>query len=158
MKRMQLEIRLAKSEEANLIHEIIRQAFAEYVGVIPVPPEASQETLEELQAVIATGNVLVALDGSTVIGTVRYHLYPDFLHVGRLAVLPTYRGQRIGVALMEYLEELAPRLGRRILRLSTRQSMPHNLAFYQRLGYQITKIEPYAKGPDINVWFAKELA
>lgn len=154
---MNLQIRLAKIDEAAAIYQIIQVAFAEYDGKIPVPPEASQETLAEAEVAAASGRVVLALDGTIPIGTVRYHLYPDYLHVGRLAVLPTYRGCGVGAALMKYLEELAPTLGRTVLRLSTRQSMPGNLAFYERLGYQVTKIEPYPKGPDTNVWFAKEL-
>lgn len=154
---MALEIRIAKPEEAGIIYEIIQLAFAEYLDVIPVAPEASKETLLELQAQIDTGCVLVALETTNLIGTVRYQLFDDYLHVGRLAVLPVYRGRGVGLALMKYLEELAPNLDRRVLRLSTRQSMPNNLAFYERLGYKITKIEPYSKGPDMNVWFMKDL-
>lgn len=155
---MNLQIRPAKNEEAPLIYQIIQAAFAEYAGKIPVPPEAIQETLAEIEAAIKTGNVILALDEVTPIGTVRYHLYPDYLHIGRLAVLPSYRGCGVGVALIKYLEELAPSLGRTVLRLSTRQSMSNNLVFYVRLGYSVTKIEPYPKGPDVNVFFAKDLS
>ena len=40
---------------------------------------------------------------------------------------------------------------------STRLSMPGNVTFYERLGYRVTGTEPHKKGPDIIVWFEKEL-
>lgn len=131
---MLLEIRLARIEETAIIHQIIQVAFAEYVGVIAVVPEASLEILAEVEMDTTCGKVILALTGTTAIGTVHYHLYPDHLHVSRLAVLPNYRGCGIGIELMHYLEKIAPTLGRNVLRLSTRQSMPANLAFYKKLG------------------------
>jgi ribosomal protein S18 acetylase RimI-like enzyme len=81
----------------------------------------------------------------------------DCLYVGRVAVLPSHRGRQVGAALMAHIEALAPSLGRTVLRLGTRESMPSNLAFYQRLGYRIASMEPHTRGADVVVWFEKDL-
>jgi predicted N-acetyltransferase YhbS len=150
-----ITIRPATPADAPIIHAIIQAAFAEYIGTIPVPPGALAETLPEVEAAVAAGCVFVAWDGAQAVGTARYDVEPDCLYVGRVAVLPGHRGRRVGAALMVHLEELAPSLGRTVLRLGTRQSMPGNLAFYSRLGYRITATEPHSRGPDVVVWFEK---
>lgn len=152
-----ITIRPATPADASIIHAIIQAAFAEYIGAIPVPPAALDETLAECAADVAVGGVFVAWDGDQAVGTARYHLEPDCLYIGRVAVLPSHRGRSVGAALMTHIEALAPHLGRTILRLETRQSMPSNLAFYQRLGYRITATEPHARGPDVVLCFEKDL-
>ncbi len=154
---MVLQFKLAIPDQAPLVHQIVQSAFAQYIGKMPMPPEALNETLEEVTQVIGQGQTILAWDGPTAIATVRYQVHPDSLYARRLAVLPSYRGQGVGVALMEYLEELAPRLGCNLITLNTRQSIRYNLEFYQKLGYQITKFEPYPKAQDVTVWFSKQL-
>ena len=154
---MSYDIRYATPEDAAVVHHIIQAAFAEYDGVIPVPPGALAETLEEAARAIGEGTSLLAYDGEQAVGTVRYEVRPDYVYVGRLAVLPSHRGRGVGAALMAYVEGLAPTLSRNKVHLGTRLSMPSNLAFYERLGYRIVYTEPHPRGNDTNVWFEKEL-
>jgi GNAT superfamily N-acetyltransferase len=154
---MAIEIKIARSEEAGLLHNIIQGAFAEYKGKLPVPPGALNESLDEARRAIDEGRAVLAWEGETAVGTARYELRPECLYVGRVAVLPSHQGRGTGTALMAYMEALAPVLGRATIRLGTRQSMPSNLSFYERLGYHVTHTEPHRKGPDTIVWFAKEL-
>jgi ribosomal protein S18 acetylase RimI-like enzyme len=154
---MSLKIRHAQLDDAEYLHRVVLEAFEEYRGAVPVPPSALNETLEEVRREISAGRVLVAVDGRDVAGTVRYEVEPDVLYVGRLAVLPSQRGRGVGATLMAYVEELAPALGRTRIRLGTRESMPGNIRFYERLGYTIVEREPHTRGPDTIVWFEKEL-
>ncbi|MDQ3706245.1 MAG: GNAT family N-acetyltransferase [Chloroflexota bacterium] len=154
---MSYAIRYANPADAALLHNIIRAAFAEYDGVLAVPPGALGETLQEVEQAIARGTALLAYDGGHAVGTVRYEVRPGYLYVGRLAVLPSHRGRGVGAALMSYVERLAPGLGRTTIHLGTRLSMPGNLAFYERLGYRVDSTEPHPRGNDTNVWFEKEL-
>jgi len=154
---MTLEIRPATILEAATVRAIIQAAFAEYEDTIPVPTSASAETIAEAEVDIAEGRVFLAVAGEKAVGTVRYKLYPEYLYVGRLAVLPLYRGKGIGVALMEFLENLASTLGRNSVQLGTRASMSGNLAFYKKLSYEIVSTEPHPRGPDTIVWLVKYL-
>jgi len=56
---------------------------------------------------------------------------------------------------MGYVEEIAPTLGRTRIQLATRQSVPSNVLFYERLGYTVTERVAHPRGPDITVWFEK---
>lgn len=154
---MELEIRPATLNDAAVLVEIVQSAFAEYDGVIAVRPLALSDTLENAAQAIEDGGVLIAWDGDHAVGTVRYQLRVDCLYVGRLAVVPSHRRRKVGAALMNYIERLAPTMERSRIELCTRQSMPSNLAFYGRLGYHIARTEPNKRGPDTNVWFAKEI-
>ena len=152
-----MEIKQATPQDAELLHSLVQEAFAEYRTTMVVPPSALAETLEEVRAAIETGQVFLAWDGPEAVGTVRYEVHPDYLYVGRLAVPPRYRGRGVGAALMVRLEELARDKGLPKVRLGTRQSMPGNLAFYSRLGYTVVERVPHTAGPDFWVWFEKEL-
>lgn len=155
--KMELEIRPATLDDAAVLHQLVQSAFAEYNGVLAVRPRALGDTLDDATQAIEEGGVLLAWASDQAVGSVRYELRPDSVYVGHLAVLPSHRGLGVGAALMKYIEMLAPTLGRSRVELWTRQSMPGNLAFYSRLGYRIVGTEPNSRGPDTNIWFAKEL-
>jgi GNAT superfamily N-acetyltransferase len=152
-----VEIRYAVGGDAEALHKLIQAAFAEYEAVLPVPPGALGDTLEHARSAIADGRTLLACDGGQIMGTARYEPRDGYMYVGRVAVHPDYRRRGVGIELMGYVEQVARDLGYTRLRLGTRQSMPGNLAFIEGLGYSIAEREQHPRGPDINVWFEKEL-
>jgi len=127
------QVRLARSDEAAIVHAITQAAFAELRGVL-------------------------AMSGEQPVGAARFELEPDALYVGRVAVLPSHRRQGIASALMRCCEDLAPGLGRDQVRLEVRQSLPGNVALYQSLGYEVTSIDPHPRGPDVSLTMRKMLA
>lgn len=155
---MEIDIRKATRQDAQVVHSLVQAAFSEYRGVVVPPTEAENETLGAVIKDIEAGVVLVGWRGEEAVGTARYELRPDCLYARRVAVPPEYRGQGIGDALMLHLEELARSLGYARVSLSTRRSLPRNLSFYRRLGYVVTKEEPHHRGPDWTVWFEKDLS
>ncbi len=154
---MILNIRPAHPSDARLIFEITRQAFAEYKGKLPVPTSGEQETFEKVQEDLAKGGAIMAVLDGEVVGAARYQPYPDYLYIGRVAVLPSHRGLGIATAMLGHLEVLALKLGKIETRLGTRGSLPHNIRLYQGLGYTIYLTEPHPRGPDEIVHFSKRL-
>lgn len=170
---MTLFFRRATPDDAETVHALVKSAFAEYDGNMPVQPGALRETLDEVKHDIEGGNLLLAFDvphdaaadagdmaalgSGEPVGTVRYEVKPDHLYVGRLAVRPDRRGQSIGTRIMLNMEYEARELGLTRIRLGTRESMPGNVAFYERLGYTIVERVPHPRGPDVILWFEKEL-
>lgn len=152
-------IRITKATEADaeIVHSVMRAAFAEH-STLAAPSRAGEENAEDIRNFINNkgGAILAWKDGKT-IGTARYVLYPDYVYVGRVGVLPESRGLGVGKILMEHIEQIALEVGRPEIRLGTRKSLPGNAIFYQKLGYSIFKIEPYAHGPDEVVWLHKNL-
>jgi ribosomal protein S18 acetylase RimI-like enzyme len=154
---MDLQIKRATVEQAPVVHGIVQAAFAEYQGKLAAPPGALSDTPADAEHDISEGVVLIAWAGGEPVGTVRYRLEPDYVYVGRLAVIPNHRGRGIGQSLMAHIEEMAPGLGRRRIQLGTRKSMPSNIAFYTAIGYEVAGEEPHPSGADRVVWLVKQL-
>ncbi len=64
---------------------------------------------------------------------------PACWHIGRICVLPEYRGQHLGERIMRALEDRAAALGARRVQLSAQVQAS---GFYQKLGYS-AQGEPY---------------
>lgn len=159
---MPLILRFATEDDAEAVHTLIMTAFDEYRGVIAVPPGALRDTLASAQGAVREGRTVLAYvrDDSSeeqLVGTARYEPRDEHLYVGRVAVHPAYRRHGVGKALMAHMEDVARSLGYNRIYLGTRASMPGNLAFYERLGYVIVSREPRTDGPDVNIWFQKDL-
>jgi len=144
-------------EQAAMIHRIMLESFAEYIGVLDPPSGSTSETLEEVERVLRHGGAVIAWESDIPIGAGRFITYTEHLYVGRLAVLPPFRGRGIGSAIMEYMEGIARELGLPAVGVSVRKSLPRNLSLYRRLGYEIVSVEPHPRGPDETILLVKTL-
>lgn len=147
-KVLNLHILQASPEHAALVRRIMLEAFAEYLDVLNPPSGAHQESVEDVARAISTGGAILALDQDAPVGSARFRPEPDHLYVGRVAVLPQHRGRGIGAAMMQWMEEKAVELGRERVQVGVRMSLPSNLAFFERLGYQIICVQDHPRGPD----------
>jgi GNAT superfamily N-acetyltransferase len=145
---MSFEIRRALPEQAPLVLQIMQAAFAEYAGMLNPPSGANHETLADVEKAMGDGGALLAWDGDRAVGSARFRPEPDCLYVGRVAVLPAYRGRGIGAALMWAMEDVAREAGRSKIRLGVRMALPGNLTFYEKLGYAVVEVGPHPKGSD----------
>jgi ribosomal protein S18 acetylase RimI-like enzyme len=150
-------VTLAQPAQADLVHRVMQAAFAEYAAVLQPPSGAHRETVEDVAQVMAAGGAVLAWCGEEPVGSARFALLPDHVHVDRVAVLPSHRRRGVATAMMRFIEELAPRLGRSELRLGVRRSLPGNLALYQRLGYSILSVAPHPRGPDQVLTLGKRI-
>jgi ribosomal protein S18 acetylase RimI-like enzyme len=148
-----MQITLAAVADAQLVHQIMHEAFAEYLGVLDPPSSAHAETVTDVARALAAGGGALAWLGAAAIGSARYGRQPDHLYIGRIAVRPAYRGCGIGGALVTFLEGHARRLGVPEVRLEVRMALDRNLVLYDRLGYEIREIVPHPRNPEFS--FAK---
>jgi HEAT repeat protein/ribosomal protein S18 acetylase RimI-like enzyme len=157
---MNLRISEARPEEAALVYEIMREAFAEYTGTLEPPSGANSETLTDVETAMTKGGAILArLEGEeTAVGSARYELRPGYLYAGRVSVRPTYRGKGVGSAMMRYLEEIARRHNLFQIQVNVRMSLPSNVALYRALGFEIVRIEPHSKGPQTVATLVKDLS
>ena len=107
--------------DGPLLRSIREQVFIHEQGV---PAEL------ELDAADALSRHVIALARGQGIGTGR--LLPD-AHIGRMAVIPAWRGKGVGSALLQSLIEIARSLGMRQVILNAQL---HALPFYQRHGFR----------------------
>ena len=81
-------------------------------------------------------NYVVVLDDGYPVGTCRfYEISPSAVSLGRVVVLPEYRGKNLGRRMLEEAERWIKELGYREIRVDSR--IPA-VGFYQKLGYALT--------------------
>ena len=97
--------------------------------------EPLKQTLAELQAEFAKKIFLKAVDDTgTIVGSVRYFLEGDTVHIGKLIVDPAVQGRGIGTSLLLEVEKFCPN---KRYELFTRSNNLKNISFYERAGYKI---------------------
>jgi ribosomal protein S18 acetylase RimI-like enzyme len=138
----------ATREDAARVHGITQAAYAEYRGVLDPPSGVDRETLVDVERALDDGGAVLAWIGDMAVGAVRFQHAGDHLHVERLAVIPTARGQGIARMLLAYLEDLARHSHLPEVRLGVRLSLFRNVDLYQGLGYQMRSVHPYPEGTD----------
>ncbi len=81
---------------------------------------------------------------------------PDHMLIWSIAVAPERKGARLGTVLLDFAEKRAVEAGLSEIRLYTNERFTENVAWYQRRGYAIDRIEQM---PDRRrVHFRKRLA
>lgn len=130
-----LRVALAEPAQAEAVQAVLRGAFAEQATLVP-PSGTANEPLETIEAAIESGQTVVALLDGVVVGTVRHHVMPDTIYLGRLGVLPEYRRLGVASALVEWCQEvLAPTEGRTTIDVEVRAALPGNVALFRGLGF-----------------------
>src|SRR4029077_10844684 len=139
-----LEIRLARSEDASLISEVLLQSFIEYKSeYTPDGFAATTPSVQEVKHRLTEGPVWVALLEGTVVATVSAVTRGESLYVRGMAALPSARGHRIGQLLMDSVKDFAAAQGCKRLFLSTTPFLSRAIALYERLGFVRTAEGPH---------------
>jgi ribosomal protein S18 acetylase RimI-like enzyme len=146
----------ASLDQAPLVHQLMRAAFAEYQHLVP-PSGANLESLADVVKAMEQGGAVIAWQAGEPVGAARYRVDPDELYVGRVSVPPEYRGYGIGVGLMQHMEQIAAECGRTRIRVGVRMQLPQNVNFYQRLGYELIAIEDHPSGMEKSARLVKRL-
>ncbi|WNG38212.1 GNAT family N-acetyltransferase [Archangium violaceum] len=149
----------ARPDDAASLWALQQAAYSPLARVLPSRPTALDESeaylrqrLEHVpcQVVVHVGGELVAagrIEGVAPLGELK-----------RIAVHPARQSLGLGRMLVLALEEKARQLEFVRLRAGTRRRLPGNVAFYERLGYQLVAVEPYPAGiDDETVWLEKRL-
>ena len=127
-----LELRAARTNDADAIAECVRAAYSHYVERIGRPPGPM---LDDYHQVVRVHRAFVVEDGDEIVGALVLVDKEDGLLFDNIAVLPSRQGEGIGRRLMEHAESEARRLGHAHLNLYTHEMMTENIAMYERIGY-----------------------
>lgn len=91
-----------------------------------------QKFHNEFDEIDGTALHLVMYEGEQAIATGRMYAEEGIAHIGRIAVLPAYRGQHIGAMVVHRLEEEARAMGFSTVALSAQCRVQ---TFYEKMGY-----------------------
>lgn len=139
-------IRPAQEDDAPALVALIHAAFEEYRGKLEPPSGAHNENLDAVTGMLSQEHVFVAVAQKTgeVVGCVFWVERGDAAYLHRLAVLPAWRRQGMGAALVQVVEEAARAAGFDWVTLGVRIKLPANRRFYEGLGYRITRFAPHS--------------
>jgi len=133
---MSVYLRDATVEDIPALVAVLHAGFEEYRGRLDPPSGVHNETAETIRKKLNMDSAVVAENDGDVIGCVFYVHEASCLDLGRLAVLPQYRRQGVGRALVEYVENRARALQVTRVELGVRLALPRLQAYYEALGYR----------------------
>jgi len=146
---MPFTIRQAEHAELTIVQRTMREAFQEYAGRLYPESGALRETIEDIERKLARGGgAIIVWNGGDPAGSAQYFFEADHMYIGRVAVIPQYRGHGLGKSMLRFLEDEAARRGCRETRLEVRLSVPENITFYERLQYAAIDHLYYPEGTD----------
>ena len=117
---------------------LIKAAFKEHEGVVDPPPSAASKTLAVLQEELSDFGALVVEDEGRLVGCVFYKPKDDSLYLGRLSVLPDYRGRGIASSLLKRLESEAHQRDLAALSLNVRLALKNQQNIYRHWGFEVS--------------------
>jgi len=127
-------IRKAVPGDADEIAQLMTAAYAIYASRQLDLPDVSAGIADDIRDHM----VWVALADGSVVGAIVLVLGQDFVQVANVAVMPGHTGSGLGRHLLSLADDLAREKGKPMLRLSTHEGLPENIALYSHLGWQET--------------------
>lgn len=127
--------RPARPEEIETVRALERASAQRFVGLMDALAADEPSPPAVLAARIASGGLIVAVEGETVAGFVMFRPVEARAYVEQLDVLPAFAGRRIGAALLDAVADQARAAGLEGLSLSTFREVPWNAPYYRRLGF-----------------------
>lgn len=86
------------------------------------------------------GNISVAQEQTQLVGYILIFSYKKSLRIYSLAVDKDFRGQKVGMKLMQYAKELAVKMQKERLTLEVKTSNKNAIRLYEKFGFKILKI------------------
>ncbi|MEG9299005.1 ribosomal protein S18-alanine N-acetyltransferase [Mangrovibacillus sp. Mu-81] len=122
-----MDIRFMTVDDLDAVMEIEHSSFS-----IPWSREAFYNEIEQNHL----STYLVVEDGEHIAGYCGVWLVVDEAHITNVAVLPDYRGQGLGEALMQRIMDISKEVGARLMTLEVRVSNEAAKGLYRKMGFQ----------------------
>jgi len=140
-----LQIRKATADDALSIASVLYIAFIEYKSYYTHEAFAATTPSEEgICHRMSEGPIWVVLHNERVVGTISAVARGQLCYVRGMAILPVARGQRIGVRLLEEVEQFAAGQGADWLYLSTALFLVQAIRLYEGCGFRRSEEGPLA--------------
>jgi ribosomal protein S18 acetylase RimI-like enzyme len=131
-------LRSASPDEAAVLLLLMRQAFAEYRGVLQPESSVWRETEDVIAGKLSGGGGILAVAGERPVGCVIAEPREGRGYLGRLAVDPGWRRRGVARALMPAGEGFLRGRGLPIAEVNVRIALAGNIALFEALGYRET--------------------
>jgi len=141
---MNLVVREATKDDARLIAELTRAAWA---GKVSVTSSGHRETAVLVAEHLRDGGGFVLLVDGRPVGSVRWlplDAEPDIWEVCRMGVLPEYRGSNLSQHLLEAVIHHGLATGIEEVRLAVRADQPKLIDFYTAYEFELAEELEYS--------------
>ena len=141
---MNLMVREATKDDAKLIAELTRAAWA---GKVSVTSSGHRETAVLVAEHLRDGGGFVLLVDEKPVGSVRWlplDAEPDIWEVCRMGVLPEYRGSNLSQHLLEAVIHHGLTTGIEEVRLAVRADQPKLIDFYTAFEFELAEELEYS--------------
>jgi GNAT superfamily N-acetyltransferase len=130
--------------DAEAAAAVIRAAFAAQSRPTSPPSSALRETGETIAVKLAAGGGFGAFAGGHLVAVALWQADGDAVQVGRVCVVPAFRGRGLSGRLMAACEGAARGLGATRMTLRVRLALPENEKLFERLGFARLRVEAHA--------------
>jgi ribosomal protein S18 acetylase RimI-like enzyme len=134
--------RLTDPSRANELLALAHAAFGDLA--IDPPSSALKETAADFAKRLTAETCFAIEQGGQIVACVFCIPQGDALYIGRLAVAPEVRRQKLASALIEAAMAEARRIGAKRMTLKARISLISNVALFRRHGFVVTAAETHA--------------
>jgi ribosomal protein S18 acetylase RimI-like enzyme len=138
-----LTLRRAAAADAAAARGLTREAYAKWIPVIGREPKPMTA---DFAAAIRDHRVDLLCQSERVVALIETIAEAEALLIENVAVSPSFQGRGLGRRLIAHAERLAAEMGYTEIRLYTNARFIANIALYRRLGYAITREEPFVGG------------
>ncbi|HUL66684.1 MAG TPA: GNAT family N-acetyltransferase [Burkholderiaceae bacterium] len=116
--------------------ELLRTSFAYMDSRIDPPSSLQKMGIDELRSKAQQENLILATDGSELIGCAFAAVRNDCVYIGKIAVAERARGRGVARQLIAAAESIATTAGRQALELQTRVELVENHKTFAALGFE----------------------
>ncbi len=141
---MNIVVREAEDNDAQLIADLTRVAWAGKVGITS---SGHRETAFQVAQHLRNGGAFILLVDGAAVGSVRWQPLdtdPDIWEILRMGVVPLYRGGNLSQHLLEAVVHHGLASGAEELRLAVRLDQPKLLDFYAAFEFELAQELEYS--------------
>lgn len=145
---MSIMVREATTEDASLIAELTRAAWA---GKVAVTSSGHRETAQRVAEQLRSGGAFILMLHGEPVGSVRWAPHDhddDVWEIRRMGVLPKCRGSNLSQHLLEAVIHHGLACNAQELRLAVRGDQPKLLDFYSAFEFELAEELEYSYAND----------
>ncbi|MGE3829877.1 MAG: bifunctional diaminohydroxyphosphoribosylaminopyrimidine deaminase/5-amino-6-(5-phosphoribosylamino)uracil reductase RibD [Parvibaculaceae bacterium] len=145
---MSFTFRRAGPDDAEIVRTLTREAYARWVPLIgrePLPMVADYD------AAVRNHLIELAYSADDLSGLIEIIPHADHILIENVAVSPAMQGRGLGKLLVARAEDIARERGTPMVKLYTNAKFESNIKLYQRLGYEIERVEAFRGGEVVHM-------